>query len=115
MAPKTAVGRSKGKGKKVIGSSHEPAILPAFSVVYPSVPIPQRGDLGADGTQVAAIHSHYSILECIPLFGEREQEEVALLSEPLISIFRCMITDAPLESINYEHIVKLVLLFGDSS
>ncbi|ONK78164.1 uncharacterized protein A4U43_C02F15180 [Asparagus officinalis] len=90
MAPKTAVDRSKSKGKKVAGSSHEPGVLPTFSVTYPSSPLPQRGDLGAD-------------------------EEVDLLSDPSVFTFRRMITDAPLESINREPIVKLVLLFGDSS
>ncbi|ONK72615.1 uncharacterized protein A4U43_C04F21250 [Asparagus officinalis] len=84
-------------------------------VVYPSILIPQHGDLRANGTQVAATHSHYSTLESIPLFVEWEQEEVDLLSETLIFTFRHMITDAPLESINCEHIVKHVLLFGDSS
>ncbi|ONK63979.1 uncharacterized protein A4U43_C07F20870 [Asparagus officinalis] len=70
MAPKIAVDRSKGKGKKAVGSSHEPNVLPAFSVVYPSVPLSQCSDLGADGTQVAVTHPHYSTLESIPLFGE---------------------------------------------
>ncbi|ONK72381.1 uncharacterized protein A4U43_C04F18820 [Asparagus officinalis] len=70
MTPKTTMDRSKGKGKKVVGSSHEPNVLPTFSVVYPSVPLPQHGDLGADGTQVAATHPHYSTLESIPLFRE---------------------------------------------
>ncbi|ONK58289.1 uncharacterized protein A4U43_C09F10640 [Asparagus officinalis] len=80
MAPKTAVDRSKSKGKKA-----------------------------------AAIHPHYSALESIPLFVEREPEEVDLLSEPSISTFRRMITNTPLESINREPIVKHVFLFGDSS
>ncbi|ONK78895.1 uncharacterized protein A4U43_C01F750 [Asparagus officinalis] len=95
MAPKTAVDRSK--------------------VVYPSVPLPQHGDLGVDGTQVAATHPHYSTLKSIPLFGEWEPEEVDLHSEPSIFTFRRMITNAPLESINRKHIVKPILLFGDSS
>ncbi|ONK76235.1 uncharacterized protein A4U43_C03F25420 [Asparagus officinalis] len=115
MAPKTAVDRSKGKDKKVVGSSHEPNVLPTFSVVYPSIPLPQRGDLGADGTQVAATHPHYSTIESIPLFEKREPEEVDLLSKPSISTFRHMIIDALLESINHEHIMKLVLLFEGSS
>ncbi|ONK54935.1 uncharacterized protein A4U43_UnF9520, partial [Asparagus officinalis] len=115
MAPKTVVDLSKSKGKKAAGSSHEPAALPTFSVVYPFVPLPQRGDLGADSTQVAAIHPYYSALESIPLFGERGPEEVDLLSEPSVSTFRRMITDVPLESINREPIVKPVLLVGDSS
>ncbi|ONK68292.1 uncharacterized protein A4U43_C05F9730 [Asparagus officinalis] len=70
MAPKTAVDRSKSKGKKVAGSSHESAALPTFSVIYPSTPLPQRGDLGADGTQATIIHPRYSAIESIPLFGE---------------------------------------------
>ncbi|ONK56666.1 uncharacterized protein A4U43_C10F11390 [Asparagus officinalis] len=94
MAPKTAVDRSKSKGKKVANSSHEPGVLPTFFVIYPSTPLPQRGDLGAD---------------------ERGLEEADLLSDPSVSTFRRMITDAPLESINREPIVKPVLLFGDSS
>ncbi|ONK56759.1 uncharacterized protein A4U43_C10F12590 [Asparagus officinalis] len=106
MAPKTAVDQSKRKGKKVAGSSHEPTALPTFSVVYPSIPLPQRSDLGADSTQAVATHPHYSALESIPLFGERGSKEVDLLSEPLVSTFRRMITDASLESINREPIVK---------
>ncbi|ONK72962.1 uncharacterized protein A4U43_C04F25430 [Asparagus officinalis] len=70
MAPKTAVDRSKNKGKKVVGSLHEPTVLPTFLVVYPSIPLPQHGDLGADGTQMATTHPYYSALESIPLFGE---------------------------------------------
>ncbi|ONK64723.1 uncharacterized protein A4U43_C07F29200 [Asparagus officinalis] len=111
MAPKTAVDRSNSKGKKVAGSSHKPAALPTFSVVYPSIPLPQCGDLGADSTQAVADHPYYSALESIPLFGEQGPEEVDLLSEPSVSTFRHMITDAPLESINRELIVKPVLLF----
>ncbi|ONK72434.1 uncharacterized protein A4U43_C04F19390 [Asparagus officinalis] len=88
MAPKTVVDRSKSKGKKVAGSSHEPGVLPTFSVVYPSTPLPQRGDLGVDGTQTTTIHPHYSALESIPLFGERGPEEVDPLSEPSVSTFR---------------------------
>ncbi|ONK72578.1 uncharacterized protein A4U43_C04F20870 [Asparagus officinalis] len=70
MAPKTVVDRSKSKGKKVTDSSHKPGILPTFSVTYPSTPLPQHGDLRADGTQTSAIHPHYYALESIPLFGE---------------------------------------------
>ncbi|ONK63025.1 uncharacterized protein A4U43_C07F10620 [Asparagus officinalis] len=95
MAPKTAVDRSK--------------------VIYPSTPLPQRGDLRADGTQTIVIHPHYSILDSIPLFRERGIEEVDLLSDPPVSTFRRMITNAPLESINREPIMKPVLLFEDSS
>ncbi|ONK60526.1 uncharacterized protein A4U43_C08F19440 [Asparagus officinalis] len=106
MAPKTAVDRIKSKGKKVAGSSHEPGVLPTFLVIYPSTPLPQRVDLGADGTQMISIHPRYSDLESIPLFGEWGLEEVDLLSDPSVSTFRRMITDAPLESINREPIVK---------
>ncbi|ONK56585.1 uncharacterized protein A4U43_C10F10390 [Asparagus officinalis] len=84
-------------------------------VIYPSTPLPQRGDLGTDVTQTIAIHPHYSILESIPLFGEWGIKEVDLLSDPSVSTFRRMITNAPLESINREPIVKPILLFGDSS
>ncbi|ONK56490.1 uncharacterized protein A4U43_C10F9290 [Asparagus officinalis] len=94
MALKIAVDRSKGKGKKVVASSHEPDALSAFSV--------------------AATHPHYSSVGSIPLFGEREPEEVDLLSEPSTSTFRRIITDAPLESINREHIVMPVFLFRDA-
>ncbi|ONK60062.1 uncharacterized protein A4U43_C08F13790 [Asparagus officinalis] len=70
MSLQTAVDRSKSKGKKVAGSSYEPVALPTFSVIYPSIPLPQCGDLRADDTQTAATHPHYSALESIPLFGE---------------------------------------------
>ncbi|ONK55432.1 uncharacterized protein A4U43_UnF3420 [Asparagus officinalis] len=102
MAPKTAIDRSKSKGKKVVGSSHEPSVLPTFSVIYPSTPLPQHGNLRADGTQIIAIHPHYSTLKSIPLFGEWGLEEVDLLSDPSVSTFRRMITDAPLEFINHD-------------
>ncbi|ONK80323.1 uncharacterized protein A4U43_C01F16380 [Asparagus officinalis] len=88
MAPKTAVDRSKSKGKKVAGSLHEPGVLPSFSVIYPSTPLPQHGDLRADGTQTIAIHPYYSTLESIPLFGEWALEEVDLLFDPSVSTFR---------------------------
>ncbi|ONK72701.1 uncharacterized protein A4U43_C04F22220 [Asparagus officinalis] len=84
MAPKTAVDRSKSKDKKVAGSSHEPGILPSFLVTYPSTPLPQRGDLGVEGTQTTTIHPRYYALESIPLFGERGLEEVDLLSDPSV-------------------------------
>ncbi|ONK64334.1 uncharacterized protein A4U43_C07F24600 [Asparagus officinalis] len=88
MAPKTVVDRSKSKGKKVTDSSHEPSILPSFSVTYPSTPLPQHGDLEANGTQTTTIHPCYYALESIPLFGERGLEEVDLLSDPSVSTFR---------------------------
>ncbi|ONK66188.1 uncharacterized protein A4U43_C06F5100 [Asparagus officinalis] len=113
MAPKTAV--NKGKGKKVAGPSYDPADSSVFSIVHPSVPIPLHGAFGADGTQTMEYDFHYSSLEGIPMFGDREQEELGLLFEPSISTFRRLITDAPLELINRDHIVKPVFLFGDSS
>ncbi|ONK73464.1 uncharacterized protein A4U43_C04F31790 [Asparagus officinalis] len=127
MAPKTAI--NKGKGKKVVGPSDDPAALSAFSgkrserKIYASTQInpvyfrlsyasicliPQHGAFGADSTQTMEYDFHYSSLEGIPMFGDREQEELGLLSEPSISTFRCLITDAPLESINCDHIVKHV-------
>ncbi|ONK66434.1 uncharacterized protein A4U43_C06F7970 [Asparagus officinalis] len=72
MAPKTAIDRSKGKGKKVIGASDDPAFSSAFSVVYPSIPIPQQGAFGADGTQAMEYEFHYSSLEGISMFEDRE-------------------------------------------
>ncbi|ONK55555.1 uncharacterized protein A4U43_UnF1700 [Asparagus officinalis] len=66
MAPKTTV----GKGKKVAGSSDEPAAPPTFPVLYPSVPISPRGDLGSDGTQATEYHPCYSALAGIPIFGD---------------------------------------------
>ncbi|ONK61791.1 uncharacterized protein A4U43_C08F33620 [Asparagus officinalis] len=113
MAPKTAV--NKGKGKRVVGPSDDPAVSSAFLVVHPSVPIPPQGAFGVDGTQAMEYDFHYSSFEGIPMFGDREQEELELLSEPSISTFRHLITDAPLESINRDQIVKHVFLFGDSS
>ncbi|ONK68183.1 uncharacterized protein A4U43_C05F8490 [Asparagus officinalis] len=113
MAPKTVV--NKGKGKGVTGPSDDPAVSSAFSIVHLSVPIPPHGAFGADGTQAMEYDFHYSSLEGIPMFGDREQEELELLSEPSISIFRHLITDAPLESISCDQIVKHVFLFGDSS
>ncbi|ONK76265.1 uncharacterized protein A4U43_C03F25810 [Asparagus officinalis] len=70
MAPKTAM--NKGKGKGVAGPSDDPTVSSAFSVVYPSIPIPQQGAFGADGTQAMEYDFHYSSLEGIPLFGDRE-------------------------------------------
>ncbi|ONK80970.1 uncharacterized protein A4U43_C01F23830 [Asparagus officinalis] len=113
MASKTVI--NKGKGKKVVGASNDPAASSAFSVVHPPIPIPQHDAFRADGTQVMEYDFHYSPLESMPMFRDREQEELGLLSEPSISTFRRLITDAPLESINRDHIVKLVFLFGDSS
>ncbi|ONK64756.1 uncharacterized protein A4U43_C07F29540 [Asparagus officinalis] len=69
MTPKTAVDRSKSKGKKIADSSHEP--------------------------------DSYSIL--------LHFLNMAILERMAYD------TDAPLESINREPIVKPVLLFGDSS
>ncbi|ONK77765.1 uncharacterized protein A4U43_C02F10300 [Asparagus officinalis] len=113
MASKTVV--SKDKSKKVAGPSDDPTALPAFSAVHPYVPIPQHGGFGADGTQSMEYDSHYSSLGNIPMFGDGEQEELQLLSEPSISTFRRLITDAPLESLDHDHIAKLVFLFGESS
>ncbi|ONK67026.1 uncharacterized protein A4U43_C06F14760 [Asparagus officinalis] len=113
MAPKTVV--NKGKGKKVAGPSDDPVASSAFSVVHPSVLIPQHGAFGADGTQMMEYDFHYSSLEGILMFGDQEQEELRLLSEPSISTFRRLITDAPLESINRDYIVKPIFLFGDFS
>ncbi|ONK80183.1 uncharacterized protein A4U43_C01F14810 [Asparagus officinalis] len=75
MTPKTVV----GKGKKVVGSSDEPAALPTFPVVYPSVPIPSHGDLGLNDTQATEYHPRYSALAVIPIFGYREQGKLELL------------------------------------
>ncbi|ONK66435.1 uncharacterized protein A4U43_C06F7980 [Asparagus officinalis] len=104
MAHKTAVDRSKGKDKKVIGASDDPAFSSAFSVVYPSIPIPQQGAFRADGTQDIEYEFHYSSLEGIPLFGDREREELELLFESSIPTFRRLIMDAPLELVNQDHI-----------
>ncbi|ONK70089.1 uncharacterized protein A4U43_C05F30120 [Asparagus officinalis] len=113
MTPKTAV--NKGKGKKVAGSSDNSAASPAFSVMHPSVPIPHHGAFRSDGTQAMEYDLHYSFLEDISMFRDQGQEEIRLLSEPSISTFRHLMTDAPLESVDRDHIMKPVFLFGDSS
>ncbi|ONK67283.1 uncharacterized protein A4U43_C06F18530 [Asparagus officinalis] len=84
-------------------------------VVHPSIPISLHGAFGVDDTQAMEYDFHYSSLEGIPMFGDREQEELKLLSEGSISTFRCLITDAPLESINRDQIMKPVFLYEDSS
>ncbi|ONK68785.1 uncharacterized protein A4U43_C05F15970 [Asparagus officinalis] len=113
MAPKTAA--NKGKGKRVAGASDDPTVSSTFLVVHPSIPIPQHGAFGADGTQTTEYDFYYSSLESISMFGDQGQEELQLLSEPSISTFRRLVTDSPLESINCDHIVKPAFLFGDSS
>ncbi|ONK67331.1 uncharacterized protein A4U43_C06F19040 [Asparagus officinalis] len=113
MAPKITA--HKGKGKGITGPLDDPAVSSAFLVVHPFVLVPPHGAFGADGTQAMEYNFHYSSLEGIPMFGDREQEELELLSEPSISTFGRLITDAPLESINRDQIIKLVFLFGDSS
>ncbi|ONK73219.1 uncharacterized protein A4U43_C04F28590 [Asparagus officinalis] len=113
MAPKIA--ENKGRDKGIAGPSDDLAIPFVFSVVHPSVLIPPHGAFGVDGTQAMEYDFLYSSLEGTHIFGDQEQEELELLFEPSISTFRCLITDAPLESINYYQIVKHVFLFGDSS
>ncbi|ONK72772.1 uncharacterized protein A4U43_C04F23050 [Asparagus officinalis] len=83
MAPKTAMNKVKGKG--VAGPSDDPAVLSAFSVVHPSVPIPPYGAFGADGTQTMEYDFHYYSLEGIPMFGDQEQKNLNFfLSLPFI-------------------------------
>ncbi|ONK61254.1 uncharacterized protein A4U43_C08F27800 [Asparagus officinalis] len=76
MAPKTAINRNKSKGKKDAGSSHKPGVLPTFSVVYPSTPLPQRGDLRADGDAWKAL-----IDTAGTLIREYDQEAVTSLNK----------------------------------
>ncbi|ONK72067.1 uncharacterized protein A4U43_C04F15350 [Asparagus officinalis] len=113
MAPKITV--NKGKGKKVADPPDDFTVSPAFLVLHPSAPFPQYSAFGVDGTQAMEYDLHYSSLENIPMFRDQGHKELQVLSEPSISTFRYLITDAPLESVDPDYIVKPTFLFGDSS